>query len=107
MKKTLEDLQIKPSKKAELCCRAMDLSRRDNSQELGLCNKPATSEAGADVNKAAPLVTPTTPREADGTIHLELLIDPTKDDRPNLCRGRLTAKTAKAEVVCPLHHTKR
>ena len=28
MKKTLEDLQIKPSKKAELCCRAMDLSRR-------------------------------------------------------------------------------
>ena len=31
MKKSLEDLQIKPSKKAELCCRAMDLSRMDNS----------------------------------------------------------------------------
>jgi len=27
MKKTLEDLQIKPSKKAELCCRAMDLGQ--------------------------------------------------------------------------------
>jgi len=36
MKKTLEDLRIKPSKKAELCCRAMDLSRMDNSQRLGL-----------------------------------------------------------------------
>ena len=102
MKKTLEDLQIKPSKKAELCCRAMDLSRRDNSQELGLCNKPATSEAGADVNKAAPLVTPTTRREG-GAIHLKLLVDPAKDDWPNLCRERLTAKTAKTEVVCPLH----
>ena len=36
MKKTLEDLQIKPSKKAELCCRAMDLDPRDNTHALGL-----------------------------------------------------------------------
>jgi hypothetical protein len=36
MKKTLEELQIKPTKKAELCCLAMDLSRGDNSHSLGL-----------------------------------------------------------------------
>ena len=58
------------------------------------------------MNKAAPLVTPTTPREGEA-INLELLVDPAKDDRPNLCRGRLTAKTAKAEVVCPCTNTKR
>ena len=36
MKKTLEGLQIKPSKKAELCCLAMDLDPRNNSHVLGL-----------------------------------------------------------------------
>ena len=59
------------------------------------------SEAGAYINKAAPLVTPTTLREGDGAIHLELLVDPAKDDRSNPCRGRLTAKSAKACEVGP------